>query len=66
MELGEASQDPTGFAAMEEGLISRSGRNLNFRGPSLDHNGMTCGIYKQMGESKEPLVFSVCWEGFPG
>ena len=28
MELGEASQDSTGFAAMEEGLISRSGRNL--------------------------------------
>ena len=28
MELGEASQDSTGFAAMEEGLISRPGRNL--------------------------------------
>ena len=28
MELGEASRDSTGFAAMEEGLISRSGRNL--------------------------------------
>ena len=28
MELGEASRDSTGFAAMEEGLISRSGRTL--------------------------------------
>ena len=28
MELGEVSRDSTGFAAMEEGLISRSGRNL--------------------------------------
>ena len=29
MELGEAPRDSTGFAAMEEGLISRSGRPLS-------------------------------------
>ena len=45
MELGEASRDSTGFAAMEEGLISRSGpqRSLATRGEDWASQGQPKG-----------------------